>query len=88
MNSRITPYEAAEALAWLSLPDVVPIPALADHLKLHPSTVRGHLRAGRLPGRKVGGRWYVTRRDLLAFLEAGDSRSSGPGARASMEVLH
>jgi hypothetical protein len=35
---------------------------------LQPSTVRRHLRHGRLPGRKFSGRWIVERDQLLEFL--------------------
>lgn len=62
--------KAAGLLDQLSLPDIVPVERLAEHLRLSRSTVREHLRRGALPGRKIGGRWFVTRRDLLAFLEA------------------
>lgn len=39
-------------------------------LGLHPETVKEHLRAGRLPGRKVGRQWRVPRAALDTFLAA------------------
>lgn len=77
-------HPEAKALRALSLPDVVPLARLAEHLGLSPATVRTHLRRGQIPGRKVGGRWFVTRRDFLAFLEARPPRSiwsRGGGSR-------
>ena len=68
---------AADTLRSLSLPDVVGLAALAEHLGLATSTVRAHLRNGTIPGRKIGGRWFVSRRDLLAFFEMRPLRMVG-----------
>lgn len=37
-------------------------------LRLHPKTVLRHIRAGRLPAAKAGGRWRVREEDLGAFV--------------------
>ena len=68
MNNETT--RAASVLRSLSLPDIVESQALASHLHLSAKTVRRYFQAGLLPGRKVGGRWYCSRRELLAFLES------------------
>ena len=64
----ITPQAAAAALRSVSLPDVATVESVAHILRVSPSTVRAHLRAGHLPGRKLGRRWYVSRPALLAVL--------------------
>jgi excisionase family DNA binding protein len=68
MNTNLPPESAVAALRTLSLPDVATVEDLARHLKLSSATVRAHLRAGRLPGRRVGRRWYVPRQALLSLL--------------------
>lgn len=68
MNSSLSPHSAVAALRALSLPDVATVEDVALHLKLSSETVRAHLRARRLPGRRIGRRWYVTRQALLSFL--------------------
>ena len=75
MGSTSIQSAAAEALRSVSLPDVSTVQDLARHLRLSESTVRAHLRAGRLPGRRVGRRWFIPRQALLAFLAFdGESR--------------
>ena len=68
------------------------------YLRLHPRTVGRLLKAGKLPGVKVGSQWRVRRTDLDAYLvghgvgpaaappEAPESRrgpTGGPGAVAA-----
>ena len=57
-----------EALASITLPDIVRPDLLARHLGCRTETVRGYLRAGFIPGRKVGARWLIPRRELLRAL--------------------
>ena len=84
----LSPEAAATALRSVSLPDVVTVRDLEDHIGLSGSTLRAHLRAGRLPGRRVGRRWLISRQALLAFLaenavEARPRRTAArPSARA------
>ena len=39
---------------------------------VHENTVREYLRQAKIPGRKIGGRWYIPRAALLRFI-AGES---------------
>ena len=45
------------------------IPEAAELLGVHPETVARQLRAGQLPGVKVGTVWRIPRRALVNFLE-------------------
>jgi excisionase family DNA binding protein len=54
---------AASSSAWLD-PE-----ALAERLGKHVDTVREMLRAGTLPGRKVGRSWRTSPEDLARFLD-------------------
>ena len=55
----------------LLLPDIASVAEVAQHLGISRSVVRRWIRAGVIPGRKLGRRWYVARRELLAlFSEA------------------
>ncbi len=47
---------------------------LAESLGLHERTVRQLLREGRLKGRKLGKRWYVTEAGLRAYFEDTDAQ--------------
>lgn len=52
-------------------PDDILTPAkVAAVLGLHVNTVHRWLARGLLPGRKVGGRWFVSAPALQAFLDA------------------
>ena len=52
--------------------DILSIEDVAGMLRQDPAVIRGLIEKGDLPGRKIGGAWYVTRRQLVAFVE-GDS---------------
>jgi len=54
---------------------------LAAELKLGESTVYRALEAGRLPGRKVCGRWRTLRSQLVEFVRDGETRTRRDGAR-------
>ncbi len=47
---------------------------LAESLGLHERTVRQLLREGRLRGRKLGKRWYVTEESLKAYFSDTDAQ--------------
>lgn len=59
---------AAQAFRSVALPDICRVEDLASHLQLAPSTIRRALREGRLPGRRLGRRWLVSRSALLEWL--------------------
>ncbi|MDR3739312.1 MAG: helix-turn-helix domain-containing protein [Terracidiphilus sp.] len=52
--------------------ELLTVEEAAARLKMHPVTVRRMLRAGQLPGRKVGARqWRVSAAALRAYIEGG-----------------
>jgi len=52
-----------------ALPQLASPGEVAAYLGLHPATIERHLREGRLPGVKVGRRWYVHLGKLRQQLE-------------------
>lgn len=62
--------QADAALRRLSLPDVSSATAVAAHLELSLATVLRALEEGHLPGRRIGGRWFVSRPALFAWLDS------------------
>ncbi len=61
---------AAAAARRILLPEVLDVQDLAFWLRCSPSFVRALLRAGELPGCRIGRRWLVTRAALLSRLES------------------
>ncbi len=57
------------------LPDILVAEELSGILRMTPAGVRAALRAGRLPGRRVGRRWLVSRTALLAHIAAAGIRA-------------
>jgi hypothetical protein len=52
---------------------------LSAKFGLHPVTLRRLFRKGKLQGRKVGKRWYLTEESLRAYFEgAGSPRRARP----------
>ncbi len=50
-------------------PDLVmTVPEVAEYLKLAPSTIYRLAKAGKLPGRKVGGAWRFSRQGIGEWL--------------------
>jgi len=47
---------------------------ISEKFNLHPVTVRRLFRQGRLQGRKVGKRWYLTEEALRSYFEAAGSQ--------------
>lgn len=60
---------AIAATRSVLLPQILDVQDLAKWLRCSEPTVRALLRAGRLPGRRIGRRWLVSRDALLSFLE-------------------
>jgi excisionase family DNA binding protein len=48
----------------------------AGYLRVHPQTVYRRLRAGMLPGAKVGDQWRLRKADLDEYLKGGTRDSS------------
>jgi len=71
----------------LYLPEVGTVEDIAEHLRMSPETVRRKLRDGTLVGRKVGRRWYITRRALLGIVEGEWPRGDPVAARKIWSVL-
>ena len=61
----------AARLRGVLLPDITTARDLAPFLGLSVTGLRAVFRRGDLPARKIGGRWIVSRRALLAEIEAG-----------------
>jgi len=54
----------------MSTPELYTVQQVADHLGLHPRTVRRYVREGTLPARRVGRQYRVSAADLEAFTAA------------------
>lgn len=46
------------------------IDEVAAELRVHPNTIRRHIRAHRLQATKQGNRWFIRRSAVEAFLRA------------------
>jgi len=70
MGPKENPGElTARALRSVALPDICTDEDLSRVVGIPLPLVRRHLREGRLPGRRCGRRWLVSRRALLGWLE-------------------
>ena len=58
--------------------DILTVADLAATLKQPEEKIHELLESGTLPGRRVGDAWYVTRRQLLAYIEGADVRAPRP----------
>lgn len=56
---------AIAAARAISLPEILTVRDVAQALQLSLRAARGHIAAGRIPGRRVGRKWVVTRSALL-----------------------
>jgi hypothetical protein len=70
MTTTDAPYETHTSDRLLVLPEVLNVHDLARALAMTPHTVRGLLRRGALPGRRIGKAWLVVREDLLDAIHA------------------
>jgi len=61
----------------MTLDDLLTAQEVADYLGLHLVTVRDMLRAGKLPGRKVGREWRTLRSELEAWLRQPEPAEDG-----------
>jgi excisionase family DNA binding protein len=56
--------------------DVLNVEATAEFLGFAPYTIREKARDGEIPGRKIGGEWRFSRRQLLEWLEEGSRHTA------------
>lgn len=89
MQHILSTEAAKRALQSVSLPDICTVEAVGRMLGLSPSSVRAHLRSGRLPGKKVGRRWLIPRDALLRFLSepADNEPTRRPSRGISLRAL-
>lgn len=76
--------EAVAAARAVVLPEVLDVKAISAALGLSPSTIRRHLRSGRLSGRRLGSKWYTTDEELkraLAGIDGQGRALQGRGPR-------
>lgn len=67
----------AVKLGDLTLFDVM---ELSKKFAVNPVTVRGYMRSGRLKGRKIGRKWYLTEQALREYFNLpGEEKEGGPG---------
>ncbi|MCI4066618.1 helix-turn-helix domain-containing protein [Micromonospora sp. R77] len=67
--------------------DVYSVEQVAELLSLHPRTVRGYIRAGRLPAVRIGKQYRIARADLDAFTgRPAPARPTGPAVEVSSIV--
>jgi len=52
--------------------EVLNVEETAELLRFAPYTIREKAKDGEIPGRKIGGEWRFSRRQLLEWLEEGD----------------
>lgn len=64
-----TSEQRAAAQRGVILPEVCTVQDLAFHFDRPHSSILRLLRCGVIPARKLGGRWYTTRLDVLGVLE-------------------
>ena len=92
MDASNISHHAAVALRAVALPDVCRVEDLAEHLDLSPATLRAALRAGVLPGRRLGRQWLISRQALLAWLaepeDYGDQPGRGPRSTTAARADH
>lgn len=66
--SRLSPKAAAHALRSVTLPDVFGPSEIARRTGVDESGVLRELEAGRLPGRRLGDKWLISRLALFDWL--------------------
>jgi excisionase family DNA binding protein len=57
--------------------DVLNVEETAEFLGFAPYTIREKAKDGEIPGRKIGGEWRFSRRQLLEWVEEGDREQVG-----------
>ncbi len=65
-----------EKLRNLYIPEIALVRDVARHLCSSRSTVRRLIRDGVIPAKKLGGRWYIARRELLGLFARPSSETA------------
>ena len=52
----------------------------AEALRCTPRCIYNYLRQGKMPGRKIGGRWKILEEDLREFLRTGTPETPRPAS--------
>jgi len=52
----------------------------AEALRCTPRCIYNYLRQGKMPGRKIGGRWKILEEDLREFLRTGTPEAPRPAS--------
>lgn len=65
MNKKIIPKKIMRGMKFFNVPD------LTEILGLTPLAVRDYLRKGKIKAVKIGKRWWVSDKNLMAFLGGG-----------------
>ncbi len=67
----------------MQAPEVMTPEDAAEYLRVHPQTVYRKLRAGEMPGAKIGDQWRIRRADLDEYLKGGRQSATTRGRAAS-----
>lgn len=73
--------DASAAARRVVMPDVLDVDDVAYWLRCSPALVRSLLKTRRIPGRRVGRRWLVTRAALLRVIESPPEPGEAPELR-------
>ncbi len=65
--------------------EVFTLDELEERLSIQKFTLRRYLKAGRLKGRKIANRWYVTAESLREFFEPEDMAETARPERPSQK---
>jgi excisionase family DNA binding protein len=72
VSTRLRGQSKGEAVSEVREKDVLNVEETAEFLGFAPYTIREKARDGEIPGRKIGGEWRFSRRQLLEWVEEGD----------------
>ncbi len=66
--------------------NILTVDQVAEMLHLHPKTIRGFIREGKLKAKKIGKEWRIQREDIDVFTGAGETRSVSSGESKTEEI--
>lgn len=72
---------------WMPADEILDVIESVAFLKVAPATVRTALAAQRLPGRRVGKEWRLSRTALIAWLSEPGEATLGPRKRGGSDAL-